>query len=64
MVARDAEDDWQVLDGKSVEGKSMVIAYISDVSDLHPSLVEVLDLPVAWEAWRDNQHSPWKRAPL
>lgn len=64
LVAHDADGDWQVLDGKSVEGKQIVIACVADVTDLHPSLVEVLDLPRGWEAWRDDEAAVWKRAPL
>ena len=64
LVIHDGEGDWHVLDGKSVEGKSGVVAYVSEASDLHPSLADVLDLPVGWEAWRDESGASWKRAAL
>ena len=64
LVIHDEDSDWQVLDGGSVEGRDPVLTRVTDVADIHPSLVDFLDLPIGWEAWRDTPESEWTRAPL
>jgi hypothetical protein len=64
LVIRDDDADWQVLDGESTEGRDLIVAFVADVRDIHPSLDEVLDLAVGWEAWRQDADSPWVRSPL
>lgn len=60
LVAR-LDETWQILDGASTEGRQPIVAVVGDISDLHQSLRAVLDLPIGWEAWRDDPSAPWQR---
>ena len=64
-VVHDDEGDWQVS-GEDGFGDPVLsaVAFVTDVSDLHPSLAEVIDLPVGWEAWLDDATGTWKRGPF
>lgn len=64
LVYRDHDGSWQALDGASVEGRNLVVAWVADVADIHPSLEVCLDLDPGWEAWRDTADGPWQRAAL
>jgi hypothetical protein len=64
LVYRDYAGSWQVLDGGSVEGRDLVVAFVTDVADLHPSLEACFDLEPGWEAWRDTADGRWQRASL
>jgi hypothetical protein len=62
LVYRDHDGSWQALDGASVEGRDLVVAWVTDVADVHPSLAACLDLEPGSEAWRDTADGPWQRA--
>jgi hypothetical protein len=63
-VSHDEEDGgWQFLDGAamSVE-KDAILVGLGTMIRLDPSLAELADLPLGWEAVRDAPGRPWKRA--
>lgn len=64
LLVAHSDETWQVLDGASTDGREPVVAVVTDISDLHDSLRNVLDLPNGWEAWRDDANAEWQRAPL
>lgn len=64
LLVGHSDGTWQVLDGAGTEGREPVVAVVTDISDLHDSLREVLNLPNGWEAWRHDPHAEWQRAPL
>ncbi len=62
-VVHDHEGDWQVSGEEGFGETGQTVAYMTDISDLNPSLPEVRDLPVGWEAWIDATGT-WNRKPL
>ena len=55
------DEGWQVLDGGEVDVDSLKVAWVTDITDIDPSLVDVLDLPVDWLAERFTPTGPWSR---
>lgn len=50
-------DDIEPLTGPVVLPKAVFL-------DLDPSLTEITDLPVGWEAVRETQDGPWSRSEI
>jgi hypothetical protein len=61
LVSREG-GDWQFLCGGSHGTKAVPrVVGINHVISEDPTLQEVLDLPVDWEAERQSRGSPWNR---
>jgi hypothetical protein len=64
LVSRDADDGcWQFLTGGSFEVADGMIILLRNMVKRDPSLTELADLPLGWQAWRQQQDSPWERGP-
>jgi hypothetical protein len=59
-----ADEDWQFLCGEAHEGEKPRVVGLGHLVDRDPSLRELMDLPLDWEAERDTQDSQWRRAPI
>jgi hypothetical protein len=63
LVVRDA-GDWQLLCGGDHEvGDRPHVVGLNHLLDRDPSLRDLLDLPIDWEAERVEEGSPWVRRP-
>jgi len=63
LVCHDLEDGcWQFLDGAD-DPQDPVILCLHHLIELDPSLSELSDLPLGWQAWRSAPGEPWQRAP-
>jgi len=64
LVLRDAEDgSWQFLTGVPFEIADGMVVSLRSVVERDSSLAELADLPLGWQAWRQQQDSRWERVP-
>jgi hypothetical protein len=52
---------WLFLDGQDIAGREPVGIAKVDLLAIDPTLKEVTDLPVGWQASRQSVGQPWKR---
>jgi hypothetical protein len=59
------EDDggWQFHGVEDPDMDAAMIVALKSVLDLDPSIAEVADLPLGWQAWRRGPNEPWQRIP-
>lgn len=63
LVAHD-DGDWQFLcGGGHPAGERPRVVGLNHIIDDDPSIREILDLPVDWEAERDSPEGEWVRRP-
>jgi hypothetical protein len=43
--------------------QNVIVVSLRSVVALDPSLAELADLPLGWQAWRDQPTGQWNRAP-
>lgn len=55
------DDSWAFLDGQSYDMSSALVVAMKTVVSIHPSIVEVADLPPGWSAVRSAAGQPWVR---
>jgi len=61
LVSHERDDSgWQFLDG-SPSPTALAVAHMHHLIELDPSLNELSDLPVGWQAWRSAPNAPWQR---
>ena len=64
LVAHDAEDgSWQFLYGGAMSVSDALLVCISTVFRHDPTIAEVADLPLGWQATRTAVGQPWTRQP-
>ena len=64
LVSHDDDDgSWQFLTGGSFEVADGMLILLRNMVERDPSLDELADLPLGWQAWRERQGSPWERGP-
>ena len=62
-VFHDRDDGtWQMLDGSDAPA-DVVGACLHHLVDLDPTLNELTDLPLGWQAWRSAPGTAWQRGP-
>jgi len=65
MVVHDVEDGcWQFLDGGEVKPEDGVAICLEYAWRHDPSISELCDLPMGWQAKRTAVGKPWKRKRL
>jgi hypothetical protein len=52
---------WLFLDGPDMAGRKPTGIAKVDLLKMDPTLAEVTDLPVGWQASREARGQPWKR---
>jgi hypothetical protein len=64
LVSHDEEDEgWQFLpSGPVLEEDARVVA-LRKIWQLDPSIAELADLPLGWQASRNTPRDPWRRSP-
>jgi hypothetical protein len=61
VIHEDGHGGWQFMDGGDVTGMKPHVIAKDELLKLDPTLKEVTDLPVDWEARRSTASSPWMR---
>jgi len=61
VVHEEGHGGWQFMDGGDVTGSKPHVVPKDELLRLDPTLKEVTDLPVDWEARRSTASSPWVR---
>lgn len=65
LVCHDSEDgSWQFLTGGQVETADAMVVALKEIVDLDPTLLDLADLPLGWQASRESQQSAWTRSQL
>src|SRR5687767_14445355 len=61
LVSHDAEDGmWQFLTGDPVDMADVLIVGLREVYRIDPSIGELADLPLGWEATRSSPGARWQ----
>jgi hypothetical protein len=61
-VSHDASDGmWQFLTGAPVKMADAMLVSLREVYDIDPSITELADLPLGWQAQRAAPGQPWRR---
>ncbi len=55
------EEGWQFLDDGEIDIASAAVVGLYNATQRDPSLLDLADLPIGWEAWRESQDAPWQR---
>ncbi|WP_201766793.1 hypothetical protein [Rhodopirellula sp. SWK7] len=64
LVCHDADDGtWQFLDGGTLSMADAMLVALSEVVARDPSVCDLADLPLGWQAVRRDVESPWEREP-
>lgn len=63
-VSHEEEDGaWQFHSGQTVTTKDLMIVGLDEIVRLDPSIAELADLPLGWQAQRQSIKEPWVREP-
>jgi hypothetical protein len=61
-VSHDLDDGaWQFLTGSPVHMSEALLISLEEIFEIDPSLAELADLPIGWQASRDRIGAPWQR---
>jgi len=60
IVAHDEDDGgWQFLCGTTTDPQDGRIVHLAEIEAMDPSVGEVADLPMGWQAVREQPGAPW-----
>ena len=63
LVGHDSEDGgWSFLDGDTFREEEAIVVSLRSITERDPSVMALADLPLGWEAWRENADSLWERS--
>jgi hypothetical protein len=64
LVSHDEDDGgWQFLPAGPPDQDDATVVALRRVWERDPTVVELADLPLGWQAWRASPDSKWQRAP-
>ena len=64
LVSHDADDGmWQFLTGGPVNVADAMVVSLREIYKLDPSVAELADLPLGWQALRSAVGQVWERHP-
>ena len=61
LVTHDEEGDWQFLCNTTNDTEDARIVGLQCVVENHPSVCDLSDLPMGWQALREGPDQPWER---
>ena len=62
LVSHDEDDGgWQFLSNVPVAVEDAAVVSLKNIVALDPTLVDLADLPIGWQAWRASPISQWQR---
>ena len=63
VLHEEGHGGWQMYDDVEPLGKPVVVPK-DEILSLDPSLADIIDLPVGWQAMREGASSQWRTAPV
>ncbi len=64
-VIHDKEDGgWQFLDNGFVSEEDALVVSLGSITQLDPTIFELADLPLGWQAERIAPKTLWQRSPI
>ena len=64
LVTHHEEDGaWTFMDGEPFEVEDGLVVGLAHMVRRDPTLRELSDLPLGWQAWRTAPGQPWRRQP-
>jgi hypothetical protein len=60
LVSHD-DEDWQFLCGSTNDSADARLVSLGSIVEAHPTVTELADLPVGWQATREAPGQPWRR---
>jgi hypothetical protein len=63
-AVHEADGEWQFIGPTDGTLENAKIIALSEAVDLDPSILQLADLPLGWQAVRDSPEQPWKREVL
>jgi hypothetical protein len=65
FVSHDEDDGgWQFHGPDEADVESAMVVGLGRIIEMDPTIAQLADLPVGWQAWRASQAASWQRAPL
>ena len=65
LVCHDEYDGgWQFLTGESFAEVDGMVVGLNAMFALDPTIAELVDLPLGWQASREHHGAPWSRIPI
>lgn len=65
LVCRDSEDGtWQFLTGGPFAAPDALLVQLKNVVALDPTVMELANLPLGWQASRTTVQGAWQRSPM
>lgn len=62
LVTRDEEDGgWQFLPFSGVTGETPKVVGFGTITNVDNSILDIIDLPSGWRAWRKHTNDSWVR---
>ena len=61
LVCHETDGDWQFLCGTTDDPDDCLVIHLSHIVDVNPTITELADLPLGWQAERDDDASEWQR---
>lgn len=62
LVVHDDDGDWQFIGTSNALEENAAIVGLGNIYDLDPSIGELADLPLGWQAVRERRGAPWKHS--
>lgn len=64
LVTHDPDHEWQFLCGTTNADADLAHAHLHHLYESDPTIGQLADLPIGWQAWRASLDTPWERSPL
>jgi hypothetical protein len=61
LVTHDQDGDWQFLCGTTNRTEDGRVVSLKSIVEKHPSVLDLVDLPIGWQAIREAPDRPWQR---
>jgi hypothetical protein len=62
LVSHDEDDGgWQFIGPEGPLEEQVMVVGLGSILKRDPSIAELAELPLGWQAWRDGPDAPWQR---
>jgi hypothetical protein len=64
LVTHDPDYEWQFVCGTTNADADLAHVHLHHLYEIDPTIGELADLPIGWQAWRASPDEPWQRSLL